>query len=78
MEEHRNFNQVFDLLDCQQGSRGVITFSEFEECMDRQYRADRALWSWPGVTAMGVGGLLLVCFVCAWRMQRRRENEKIE
>lgn len=76
MEEHRNFNQVFDLLDCQRGSRGEITFPEFQDYMDKQYGADRALWGWAGLTVMGVGGLTLFCFLCAWRMQRRRENEK--
>jgi hypothetical protein len=78
MEEHRNFNQVFELLDCQRGSRGAITFPEFEEYMDRQYNADRATWSWVGMTAIGLGLAVVVCFAFAWRMQRRRENEKSE
>ena len=32
MDEHREFTEVFQGLDCQRGSRSMITFDEFHEC----------------------------------------------
>ena len=33
MDEHRKFTEVFEALDCQRGSRSMITFDELHECV---------------------------------------------
>jgi phospholipase C len=83
MEEHREFNELFGALDCQRGSRGAITFNEFQEYVDGRYKdAAAAQLTWVVAAAALLLLLLLLLGLClrarAQRRQERHGSEKTD
>ena len=79
MDEHREFNEVFKALDCQHGSRSMITFDEFDEYVDHQRRVRMAA-AQVYLALASIAALLLALLVLAccyrYRAQQRREHDK--
>eukprot|EP01043_Picozoa_sp_COSAG02_P045386 COSAG02_NODE_4142_length_5722_cov_21.915526_3_plen_103_part_00 len=79
MDEHREFNEVFKALDCQRGSRSMITFDEFHEYVDSQYRVRMAAaqvhLAVAASAAVLLGLLVLACYYRC-RARQRREYDK--
>lgn len=79
MDEHREFNDVFKALDCQRGSRSVITFDEFHEYVDSQYRVRMAaaqVYLAVGACAAAALGLLVLVCCYRYRAEQQREHDK--
>lgn len=76
MDQHREFNEVFDALDCQRGSRSVITFDEFREYVDGQYRLQMRVQLALMAAAVVVVGLILLSRCYQTRARQQREHDK--
>lgn len=73
MDEHREFNRVFEALDCQRGSRSMITFDEFHEYADSQYSQRTA--EGQARLAMAAGALLaLLLLAYGWRRAAKQQR----
>ena len=79
MDEHREFNEMFAALDCQRGTRSVVTFDEFHEYVDGQFKLRVAAAQKQlalAVACVGGLGLLLLAYCYQARSHKRREHDK--
>ena len=79
MDEHREFNGMFEALDCQRGTRSVITFDEFHKYIDGQFTLRVAAAQKQlalAVACVGALGLLVLAYCYQPCSHKRRGHDK--